>query len=430
MVKVVNPTRRFSGTIQVPADKSITHRAVLLSSLGQGLSTIFNPLVAEDCLSSLRCVEALGCHVEEKPGVWRIEGRGLWGFKPQHRPLDCGNSGTTMRLLSGILAGQDFETTLVGDDSLSRRPMDRIAQPLTAMGAHFNLTNQKFAPMKIRGRKPLKALQWTSPVASAQVKSAVLLAGLHAEGETRFLEPALSRDHTERMLPACGAAFKKVGEMSTVQGPATIKPMTWTVPGDFSSAAFFVAAALMIEQSEVVCQSVNLNPTRTGLLQMLSKMGANIQIKNKTDVGGELLGDICIQGRADLRGGTLEPSLVPSLIDEIPILSVLATQAKGKTILSGLSELRIKETDRIKAMAQNLSALGAHISEMSDGLVITGPTALSGGTVDSFSDHRIAMSMAVAGLISKAPITIKDSQSVNISFPGFWDILDSLVGIQ
>ncbi len=428
MVKVVQPAKRLRGDVVVPADKSITHRSVFLSALARGISTIKNPLAAEDCLSSLKCVEKLGCHVEKKKDSWMVEGVGLWGFSPPSHPLDCGNSGTTMRILSGLLAAQDFESTLIGDPSLSKRPMDRVAEPLKSMGASFTLSQGKFAPVTIKGQKPMRAISWESKVASAQVKSAVLLAGLHADGETSFEEPGLSRDHTERMLLAAGASLQKSGLKSVVKGPCELKSADWVVPGDFSSAAFFIAAGLLIEGGEVILRSVNLNPTRTGFLSYLKDMGASWDIKNQKDLGGEPVGDLVIKGRANLRAVSLKPHLVPSLIDEIPIMAVLATQARGKTVFSNLSELRVKETDRLKAMALNLSALGAKIEETQDGLIIEGPSILGGGMVNSFLDHRIAMAMSVAGLISKSDVSIQGSESVMISFPSFWTQLSSLTG--
>jgi len=428
MDKKVKPARSFRGSVSVPPDKSITHRAVLLSALARGVSNVQNPLNSEDCLSTLSCVRKLGCQVEKGKDSWNIEGKGLWGLMAAKGKLDCGNSGTTMRLMSGILAAQEFESELVGDASLSQRPMDRIAEPLSAMGAKFSLTKGKFAPFKIKGRRPLNPIHWKSEISSAQVKSAVLLAGLHAEGETVFEEPSLSRDHTERMLRGCGINVDRKEGAIIVRGPSEPKPMNWTVPSDFSSAAFFIAAGLLIDGSEIVLKGINLNPTRTGLLLVLEEMGANLEIRNRQEVGGEPAGDIFVRGKSDLQAVTLSKDLTPRLIDEIPVLAVLATQAKGESVLSGLEELRVKETNRLGAMANNLFRLGAKIRETKDGLIINGPTRLIGGAVDSFLDHRIAMAMAVAGLISKDGVAIQGSESVSISFPDFWNILDELTG--
>lgn len=428
MNTTLKPCARFSGKIRVPPDKSITHRAVLLSSLASGVSTIHNPLTAEDCLSTVASVEALGCRVEKKDGLWKVHGNGLWGFRKPAGPLNCGNSGTTMRLLSGVLAGQDFESELTGDDSLSSRPMDRVSKPLEEMGARFTMRDGRFAPFKIHGTKFLRPIQWRNPVASAQVKSAVLLAGLHAEGETSFEEPSTSRDHSERMLGACGAQITRAGFRVSVKGPANLKSQEWTVPGDFSSAAFFIAAALLVDGADVTLEEVNMNPTRTGFLTVLQSMGAKIAIENQRDVGGEPVADLVVKGRADLRPAKIDENIVPQLIDEIPVLAVVATQARGTSILRGIEELRVKETDRIAAIAANLRALGANVQEEKAGLIIEGPTPLKGALVNARGDHRIAMSMAVASLIAHHETTIEGSESVAISFPNFWDLLGRLAG--
>jgi 3-phosphoshikimate 1-carboxyvinyltransferase len=421
----LNPVSRFRGTLRVPSDKSLTHRAVLFSALAKGHSTVRDPLSAEDCLSTLRCVEYLGCKVEKKRDLWTIEGKGLWGFSKPALALDCGNSGTSMRLLSGILAAQEFESELTGDASLSTRPMDRVALPLTEMGASFQLRDGKYAPFKIQGTRSPRPIHWKNPVASAQVKSAVLLAALHAQGETIFEEPEISRDHTERMLKDCGAAIKVDGTKISLTGPFELPARTWDIPGDFSSAAFFVCAALLVGNSKVLLNSINLNPTRTGLLSVLEKMGAHI-IKRQNKPAAEPMGEISIEGRQRLRAGIIDKAIAPHLIDEIPIFAVLATQAEGKTQISGVEELRVKESDRLSAMATNLNAMGAKVTETPDGLIIEGPTSLKGAVVDSFKDHRIAMSMAVASLIANGPTTIKDAECVSISFPTFWELLKDL----
>lgn len=426
MRKTLKHVTRFAGTVSVPSDKSITHRAVLLSSLAEGTSTINNPLEAEDCLSTLGCVEALGCKTEKKKNQWKVTGRGLWGYKKPTTPLNCGNSGTTMRLISGILSAQDFVTELFGDASLSKRPMNRMTEPLSAAGAKFDLKDGKFAPFKIQGTKNLKPIVWKSPIASAQVKSGVLLAGLHANGETSFEEPSLSRDHTERMLKACGVSIKRTGTTVSVQGPAKLKPMEWYVPGDISSAAFFIVAALLVEGAHVELKAVNVNPTRTGLLDVLKNMGANIEITNQKDLGGEPVADLVIRGRQKLKAISIDKTIVPRLIDEVPILAIAATQAVGTTYLRGIEELRVKETDRIAAMAKNLKAMGANVTEEVDGLVITGPTPLKGAVVSSFDDHRIAMAFAVASLVATGDTTIDGSEAVSISFPTFWSLLERL----
>lgn len=341
-------------------------------------------------------------------------------------PLDCGNSGTTMRLLSGLLAAQDFVTDLTGDASLCKRPMDRVARPLEQMGARMTMTGGKFPPLTINGTRNLKPIDWKNPVSSAQVKSAVLLAALHTIGETIYEEPFLSRDHTERMLSACGVNVRREGARIRLAGPARLKAQTWRVPGDFSSAAFFIAAALLVKESHVTLESVNLNPTRTGFLSVLTAMGAAIDVANSNDVGGEPVGNVIVRGPARLKGITLKKADVPHLIDEIPLLAVVATQAQGTTVLDDVGELRVKESDRIHAMVQNLSSMGASIKETETGMIIAGPTPLHGAVVDSCCDHRIAMSMAVAGLIASGETHINQCECVSISFPQFWETLDTL----
>ncbi len=421
----LNSVSRFEGQIQVPSDKSLTHRAVLFSSLAKGKSVIRHPLSAEDCLSTLGCAETLGLKVAKKENEWTVEGKGLWGFSAPTKPLDCGNSGTTMRLLSGILSAQEFKSRLIGDESLSGRPMDRVAKPLQEMGAQFFLRDGKFAPFEIQGTKTLRPIQWKNSVASAQVKSATLLAALHASGETVFEEPTLSRDHTERILKGMGADIKVKGTRVQLNGPFHVPAQEWDIPGDFSSAAFFIVAALLVQNSDLHLEAVNLNPTRTGLLTVLRAMGAKLDIDEKNQTG-EPVGKIHVTGRQKLMGGTIDRTLSPSLIDEIPIYAVLATQAEGRTEISGVEELRFKESDRLKAMAQNLNAMGARITEKPDGLLIEGPTPLTGALVDSFHDHRIAMSMAIAALLAQGTTRIRNAECVAISFPTFWKILEKL----
>lgn len=426
MIQKIRPTKFFSGTVRVPSDKSLTHRSIIFSALAKGVSTIKNPLLAEDCFSTARCVEDLGCRIEKKKGLWKVHGVGLWGFKAPAKPLNCGNSGTTMRLLSGVLAAQDFSTVLEGDASLSKRPMSRVADPLREMGAALDMRDDQYAPFVITGKLDLKPIHWKNPVASAQVKSAVLLAGLHAKGETVFEEPSLSRDHTERMLKACGVNIKRSGTKVSVVGPAKLKPQKWVVPGDISSAAFFLVGGLLIKGAKVTLRAVNTNPTRTGILDVLVNAGAEIEFKNKKNIGGEPVSDIVVQKQTMLKPFTIDFEISPRLIDEIPILAVAATQCGGTSIFSGLEELRFKETDRLKAIAQNLKAMGADIEERNDGLVIHGPTLLHGAEIDSFDDHRIAMAFAMAGLIADGSTSIRASECVSISFPSFWKTLQDL----
>lgn len=426
--QVITPAKSLSGEVAIPPDKSITHRAVLLSALAKGISTIHNPLEAEDCLSTLSCVEALGCKVERKKKTWIVHGRDLHGFKAPKKPLNCGNSGTTMRLLSGVLAAQPFTVELRGDESLSKRPMDRIAEPLQEMGASFDLKDGRYAPFKITGSKSLKPITWQSAIASAQVKSAVLLAGVHVSGETTFEEPVTSRDHTERMLQAAGGSVVRKGSAVTVHGPAHLQAREWHVPSDFSSAAFFLVAGLLVPDADIEMKAVNINATRTGLLTVLQLMGARIRLSNRQELGGEPVADLSVSHVSQLRALRMDSAIVPHLIDEIPILAVAATQAHGTTVLRGIEELRVKETDRIATIAKNLTTLGANVKEEKDGLIIEGSTRLKGGVCDSMGDHRIAMAMAIAGLIAAKDTTIQNAEAVAISYPTFWETLKKLRG--
>ncbi|MCG3205933.1 MAG: 3-phosphoshikimate 1-carboxyvinyltransferase 1 [Elusimicrobia bacterium] len=424
--KKILPATRFTGTVETPPDKSITHRAIFLSSLSEGLSTIQNPLLSEDCLSTAGCMESLGIQIDRNPGLWKIHGRGLWGFQTPQAPLDCGNSGTTMRLISGLLSAQNFASELRGDASLSKRPMNRVAEPLIQMGAQVELTQGKYAPIRIKGTRNLKPIHWVNKVASAQVKSSVLLAALHAQGESSYEEPTLSRDHTERMLEACGVPLARSKNTIKIKGPAQLKPQHWIVPGDISSAAFFLAGAQLVSGANLRLSAVNVNPTRTGFLDILDQAGAKIKMENQKQVGGEPIADLIVNEQTPLKSFNITKEISPRLIDEIPILSILAAMAHGTSHFSGLEELRVKETDRLKAIAINLKAMGTQVEEKSDGLIIQGPTNLRGTELNSFDDHRIAMSFAIAGLVAKGSTTILNSACVAISFPNFWDQLDKL----
>lgn len=330
-----------------------------------------------------------------------------------------------MRLLTGILAGLPFEATLIGDESLSKRPMDRIAKPLREMGADVRLSRGNYPPVTVKGSDRLKPIRWVNSVASAQVKSCVLFAGLGVEGETRYEEPVLSRDHTERMLRAAGAVIKPVGRTLVLKGPARLSSRTWEVPGDPSSAAFFIAAGLLVKEARIELTDVGLNPTRTGFLAALKKMGVSISIETKKG-DGEPVGTIVVASHEKLTPIDLDKKGIPSLIDEIPILAVVACRARGVSFLRGLSELRVKETDRVSAMAENLSKLGVKVQELKDGLAIEGPALFKGGTVKSYGDHRIAMAMAIAGLTAQKPVTIEGGDCVSISYPRFWTDLAAL----
>jgi len=423
MIQTVQQASSLRGTVALPADKSISHRSALLSALGTGTSRIYNYPNSADPQSTLDCLRTLGITAErDEEGVLEITGRGLDGLRPPSEPVDCGNSGTTMRLLSGILAGQRFGSVLTGDESLRQRPMERVADPLSIMGARVSLQDGH-APIRIRAvQSGLDPVEYRLPVASAQVKSCVLLAGLYAAGNTVVLEPTPSRDHTERML---GLEVEEVGgeRRLVVKEGHTIPATTWTVPGDFSGAAFFLVAGSLVPNSELRLEDVGLNPSRTALLEVLDGMGADITIENERVQGREPVGDITVRS-ASLSGVDVGGRLIPNLIDEIPVIAVAAACAEGRTEIRDAEELRVKETDRLHAMAENLKALGAEVKEREDGLIIdgNGPNLLS-TTVRSFGDHRIAMAMGVAGLVAHGTTTINDAECAKVSFPGFWDEL-------
>ncbi len=424
MIQTVRQASSLRGSVSLPADKSIAHRSAILSALGSGTSRIYNFPDSADPQSTLDCVRALGISAErDADGVLAVDGRGVNGLRPPAEPLDCGNSGTTMRLLSGVLAGQQFGSVLTGDESLQQRPMERIADPLNAMGARISLVDGH-APIRIRAATSgLDPLEYRLPVASAQVKSCVLLAGLYTKGETVVLEPTPSRDHTERML---GLEVQEVGGIRrlVVEEDHVIPATEWTVPGDFSGASFFLVAGSLVPDSELQLEGVGLNPSRTALLEVLEGMGADVTVENERVQGAEPVGDVTVRS-ASLTGVDVGGRLIPNLIDEIPVLAVAAACAEGRTEIRDAEELRVKETDRLHAMAENLNALGAEVQEREDGLVIegNGPNLL-GTTVRSYDDHRIAMAMGVAGLVAYGSTTVNDAECARVSFPGFWTELE------
>ncbi len=428
MNQTIRKAARLRGEVTLPPDKSIGHRTALLAALGEGASVIENYPGAADPQSTLVCLRQLGVHVEQEARAVRVEGRGLRGLRAPEGPLDCGNSGTTMRLLAGILAGQPFKSVLTGDASLSRRPMARIAEPLRRMGAHVELT-EGHAPIRIRGGSlrggGLSGITYRLPVASAQVKSCVLLAGLFAEGATTVVEPTPSRDHTERMMGLDVLEMEGVRHL-TVEHGRRIAARTWHVPGDVSAAAFFLVAGSLVSGSRLRLEHVGLNPTRSALLDVLRAMGADLRITDEHVQGGEPVGTCHVRAAGRLQGVHVGGAVIPNLIDEIPLLAVAATQAEGRTEITGAAELRVKETDRLAATAANLRAMGAAVEEREDGLAIDGPTPLTGASVDSHGDHRIAMAAAVAGLVADGETTIRDAECAAVSFPGFWDELAHL----
>lgn len=414
------------GEIRLPGDKSISHRALMFSALTDGLNRLENINPGADVSTTQSTLVNCGIQIEEKSGVVHIQGGGLRPFnQPEHR-IDCGNSGTTARLMMGLLAAHPIHAQFIGDQSLSKRPMDRVFRPLQQMGANISATQQKFLPVMLSGRD-LWALDYQLPYASAQVKSAILLAGLHARGITAVKSPAFSRDHTEQMLKAMGAKVKVKGREVTVQ-PLTkpLNPIDFIVPGDFSAAAFFIAAALLVPDSDLVLRGVGINPTRTAFLDIAKRMGGKITIANKSIHSGEPVADLRVR-TSKLQGVEVFPEQVPNLIDELPLVALLATQAAGETKVTGAEELRVKESDRIKAMVVNLSNWGAKIFESPDGFHLEGPTKLKGGLVKTYDDHRIAMTMGIGGLISSLPADLDNPACIDISYPGFFDELLSLI---
>ncbi|MGM0471182.1 MAG: 3-phosphoshikimate 1-carboxyvinyltransferase [Bacillota bacterium] len=423
----VEPKSGLIGQIKVPGDKSISHRAIMLGSLATGKTEIEGFLTGEDCLNTARAFQDMGVEIEGLGSEEMIiHGVGLDGLKEPTSILDVGNSGTSMRLLLGILAGQDFYSVITGDESLVERPMARVVDPLSNMGAKvFGRDDNNLAPLTVIGQE-LTNQEYHSPVASAQVKSSILLAGLYADGVTTVVEPEKSRDHTERMLDYFGAEVEVSGlEVSLADSP-TLEGKKVVVPSDISSASFFLVAALINQDSELVLENVGLNPTRAGILEVLSEMGANYQLINERLENGEPIADIKVQS-SDLEATVIDGEVIPRLIDEIPILAIAATQAEGETIIKDAEELRVKETDRISAMVTELRRLGLEVEERKDGMVIPGPQVIPGGcSCQSYGDHRVAMSLAVAGLIAQKEISITNSDCIKTSFPNFINLLEEL----
>lgn len=421
LIYVSKPAAALHGEISVPGDKSVSHRAVMFAALAEGVSTIEGFLEGEDTRATAAVFERMGVRIETPSASRRVvHGVGLHGLTAPTEPLDCGNAGTGMRLLAGLLAGQRFASTLTGDVSLSRRPMRRVIEPLQAMGADIDSEAGGLPPLRIHGGVALHGIDYTPPVASAQVKSAVLLAGLYADGTTEVCEVHPTRDYTERMLAAFGWPIDFEPGRARLSGGHRLSATDVVVPADFSSAAFFVVAASLVPGSHLVLRSVGLNPRRTGLLAVLRMMGADIRESNPREQGGEPVADLEVR-HAPLRGIEVPLEYVPDMIDEFPALFVAAAAADGVTTVSGAAELRVKESDRIAVMANGLAALGVHVEERPDGAVIHGGR-ISGGTVDSAGDHRCAMSFAVAGAIAAAPVRILDCANVATSFPGFSDL--------
>lgn len=412
----------LKGEVTVPGDKSISHRAVMFGAISKGTTEVTNFLQGADCLSTIDCFRRLGIDIENTPEKILIHGKGLHGLGAPDTILDVGNSGTTTRLISGILAGQPFETTLTGDTSIQSRPMRRIMEPLSLMGAHItSLHGNDCAPLRICGA-PLHGIHYHSKVASAQVKSCVLLAGLYADDMTSVTEPVLSRNHTELMLRGFGAKVTSNGTTASIVPNPDLTGQKIEVPGDISSAAYFIVAGLIVPGSEILIKNVGINPTRDGLLRICEAMGADLALLNKRENGGEPVADILVR-HSNLKAVTIEGEIIPTLIDELPIIAVMACFAKGQTIIRDAAELKVKESDRIQVMVDNLSRMGAHITATEDGMIIEGDYPLHGAEINSHLDHRIAMSFAVGALAAEGETTLLDADCVKISYPTFYEEL-------
>lgn len=422
---LIRPRKRIEAQIAVPGDKSISHRAAILASLAEGESTIQGFLQAEDCLHTLEAMRQLGAEAEIGEEHLKIKGAGLRGLRPTPDPLDLGNAGTGLALLMGVASGQPFPTTLTGDNSLRSRPQGRIAIPLRQMGAEVEGRGEAcFPPITISGGS-LRGIEYSPPIPSAQVKSALLLAGLYVDGTTTVLEREKTRDHTERMLPAFGAQVKVEGTAVSIQRPERLHATSFRIPGDISSAAFFLVAAAILPGSRVTVRSIGLNPSRTGVLEVLSQMGAKVEISNQRVEGGEPVGDVSVEG-GSLFGVEIGSDMIPRLIDEIPVLCVAAAVAEGVTSISGAPQLRQKESDRIAVIAQELGKMGSRIEPLPDGLIIRGGTVIKGAQVQSHGDHRIAMSLAIAGLAAQGDTEVVDVVCIATSFPEFPLLLKEL----
>ena len=421
----------LKGRVTVPGDKSISHRCIMFGSIADGVTEIRNFLEGADCLATIRCFRSMGIEIEEKDTTVIVHGKGLHGLSAPDSILDVGNSGTTTRLLSGILAGQPFESKLSGDESLNSRPMKRIMDPLTQMGAHISsILRNGCAPLYI-APSALHGIHYDSPVASAQVKSCILLAGLYAEGETSVTEPSLSRNHTELMLREFGADIRTTHALNSTEATASIRPcgrlfgQKITVPGDISSAAYFIAAGLIVPDSEILIENVGINPTRAGILKVCEDMGGNITLLNERTEGGEKIADILVK-TSSLHGITIEGDIIPTLIDEIPVIAVMAAAAEGTTIIKDAEELKVKETDRIETVTDNLKAMGCNVTPTADGMIITGGK-LKVASIHTLLDHRIAMAFSIAALVAEGNTKILDSKCVDVSYPTFYDTFEQLL---
>jgi 3-phosphoshikimate 1-carboxyvinyltransferase len=421
----VKQTTKIEGNVQVPGDKSISHRAVMFGALAEGTTTIEGFLPGADCLSTISCFRRMGIEIVQDGDRVTVHGKGWFGLQEPTQHLDVGNSGTTIRLLSGILATQPFHAVMEGDESIAKRPMRRVVGPLRQMGAKIDgRKDGEFTPLSIRGGS-LTGIRYESPVASAQVKSAILLAGLQAKGVTSVTEPHLSRDHTERMLQAFGVQVVRDGLTVSVEGGQRLIGRAIQVPGDISSAAFLIAAVMMVPGSSLLITNVGLNPTRTGIIDVVKAMGGSIELLNQRVVNEEPVADLRVT-YAELNGVEIGGEIIPRLIDEVPVIAVMATQARGKTVIRDAQELKVKETDRIATVASELTKLGAKVTPTDDGMIIEGPTPLKGAVIDSMGDHRIGMAMAIAGLAATGETLIENDEAIAVSFPNFAEILQQI----
>lgn len=419
---IVSKTNSLRGDMKVPGDKSISHRSLMFGAIASGDTLVRGLLKGEDNMSTLNAFRAMGIEITEIDNTVLVKGKGLHGLSEPGDILDAGNSGTTMRLMSGLLAGQSFYSVMTGDRYLRVRPMGRVIEPLTQMGARiYGRDGGKLAPLSIIGSR-LKGIAYNSPVASAQVKSSIILAGLYADGITSVKEPSISRDHTERMLGYFGVKLDRQGTTVSVMGGQELSACEIIVPGDISSAAFFIVAALIVKGSELKISDVGMNPTRTGIVDVLKTMGGDITLENEREIAGEPVADIHVRA-STLKGVEVGGDVIPRLIDEVPVLAVAAAMAEGKTTITGARELRVKESDRIKTVSTELRKFGVEIEELDDGMIINGCETLTAATAESYGDHRIAMAMAVAGLGAEGETTIEGSEAIEVSFPGFFDTL-------
>jgi 3-phosphoshikimate 1-carboxyvinyltransferase len=426
MREQINPVRSVNGAILLPGDKSVSHRYAMLAAIAEGVTKIHNYSTGADCQSTLGCVRDLGIAVERENGQVLIHGSGPKGLRAPEQMLDAGNSGSTIRMLSGILAAQPFDTRIGGDESLSRRPMDRIIKPLSAMGASFDARDGRYPPLTVHGRV-LHPIEYTLPMASAQVKTCVLFAGLFAEGKTTVHEPMRTRDHSELALREFGADIEVSRRTISITGPSHLHARELTVPGDLSSAAFFIVASLILPDSSLTIHGVGLNPTRSALLDFLAGMGAQAKVLDLTQTGGELIGTLLIR-HSPVRGGILQKEQTAALIDEVPVLAVLGAMSEQGLEVRDAAELRVKETDRIQTVAENFGRMGVAIEVKPDGFIVPGKQRFHAAELDSFGDHRIAMACAVAALAADGPCTIDNAEAASVSFPEFYETLRRIAG--